>query len=559
MSENPILERNLLALSSCDPALSAIVSSVEPSPEITFLTSRTELPIPAQLINMIPIPFHSKVNPVREGEKYLSVYDGAGYLVFLGFGGGYHITPFLKKPEVSNILIVDRDYRIFRSIIEHIDIRSIIIDPRVTFLIDKETEEITDFILKHYFPVFAGNLKTISLGSRLNIEKEYFQSIVTGIKKIINSIIDDYTVQARFGRKWFINTLLNLKKAEKSTASLKPARKIIITGAGPSLEFQTKLIKKLRKDAFLLATDTSLPTLLHKDILPDCIISIDCQHISYLHFFSGLPEDIPLVLDLASPSILTRLTDNLFFFSSGHPFSQFLSQHWRHFPRIDTSGGNVSHAALSLACELCASEIYLAGIDFSYPDGKTYSRDTYLYPYFRSIENRMLSCESLFFSFILNDKTITKEKTGNTFRYTTQQLLNYKERMETVIKESQVRVIQLDGRGLSLSIKPVSGADEKVAQKTLHMKTLLAQGPAQTDWKTFLTEYCKKVKKLPPPFHPVSKYLFNLSRSERELWITQLPAATFLREYSDLKESDNTELLRETIKWTVKVIHRLLK
>ncbi|MBN1698160.1 MAG: motility associated factor glycosyltransferase family protein [Spirochaetales bacterium] len=555
MPDNPVLERNLLALSSYDPALSALVGAAEPSPEITFLQSKTNLPVPAQLINGIPIPLHSKFDPVREGEKYLSVYREAGYLVFLGFGGGYHITPFLSRSEVSNILIIDRDIRVFRSIIEHIDIRSIIIDPRVTFLIDMDAGQITDFILKHYFPVFAGNLKTISLGSRLNTEKTYFQEIVTGIKNIINPIADDYTVQARFGRKWFINTLFNLAVAEKSTISLKPAEKIIITGAGPSLETQVTRIKRMRREMFLLATDTSLPTLLSSGISPDCVISIDCQQISYLHFFAGLPPDIPLVLDLASPPILTRLGKNLFFFSSGHPFSQYLSQTWRSFPRIDTSGGNVSHAAFSLACELGARQVYLAGIDFSYPDGKSYSRDTYLYPYFHSFENRFFPCESLFFSFIAGDKTLSKEKTGRTFRYTTHQLLNYKEKMESAINDASPQVVQLDGKGLSLSIDH----DKAKPEKPFLMKTLLAQGPVSTDWRSFLRDYSEKLKNLPPPFHPISKYLYHLSRSERQIWITQLPAATYLREYADLKESDNTELLNKTREWTLRVIRRILQ
>ena len=552
---NEILERNLLALSSCDPELSSIIGLTKPNPDIRFINSKTNHLVPAQKIGDTSIPYHSKFDPFREGEKFLDVFQSSGYLVFLGFGAGFHIFPFLNKPEVTQILIIEKDYSIFRAILEQIDLRSIIIDPRVTFLIDMTVQQITYYILSHYYPVIAGNLKTIGLGSRLNIEKEYFHNIIKGIKKIINPIADDYTVQARFGRKWFINTILNLDKAEKSTISLSPVKKVMVTGAGPSLENQIALIKKLKKTTFLIATDTSLPALLHNKIKPDLIISIDCQQIGYHHFLKGLPRDIPLVLDLASPSILTRLTNRFLFFSSGHPFSQFLSNNWRRFPRIDTSGGNVSHAALSLAELLEAKEIYLFGVDFSYPGGKTYCRGTYLYPYFRSIEKKTNPLENLFFFFTFRNANLIKQKAGDTFIYTTKQLLNYKERMETAIKKINAEIFQGEGIGFKLNMNQINHKNTNVH----FMKKLIAQGPASCGWRDFLKEYTQVLKKLPAPTFPVSKYLYNLSQRERELWLTLFPTATYLREYTNHKGDESSKLLKATIKWTINIIHKLLK
>ena len=307
--------------------------------------------------------------------------------------------------------------------------RTLFMEPRVKLLIDASIDDIKKDFFTHYLPVLSGKLKTITLQSRVNLEKKYFTEIVNEIKGIINEIADDYSVQSQFGKKWFINTISNLPKAESSTITLKSAHKVIITGAGPSLENHINQIKKLKTDSFLIATDTSLPFLLSHDIIPDLVISIDCQQTSYHHFLSGYPKNIPLVLDLASPSVLTRLTDNLLFFSSGHPFSQYISREIRSFPKIDISGGNVSHAALSLAEQLNPEEIYLFGIDFSYPQGKSYAKGTYLYPYFGSFENRTQPLESSLFSFLLRNKNIKKEKIGEKYRYTLKSMSSYKERM----------------------------------------------------------------------------------------------------------------------------------
>ena len=160
------------------------------------------------------------------------------------------------------------------------------------------------------------------------------------------------------------------------------------------------------------------------------VVSIDCQHISYNHFLQGYPEEVPLVLDLASPPVLTKLAPKLAFFTSGHPFSQYVNKHWRRFPVIDTSGGNVSHAAVSLADRLGAAKILLFGADFCYPEGKSYARGSYIYPYFRCRESRLSGLESLFMAFLFRGPAGSMERDGG--RYVTRSMLRYRERLEEI-------------------------------------------------------------------------------------------------------------------------------
>jgi len=552
MSEQTILMRNQLALSSFDPQFSSTLSNISATNQVQYLQSKTEHLIPALRFNETLIPLHSRYDPIREGEKLLQNYPANGYLVFLGLGAGYHILPFLKCREVSHILIIDKDLALFRSIIENIDLRALIIDHRVRFLIDLTPEEIKNFILKNYIPSIYGNLRSIPLYSRLNTELEYFQAVVDSIKEIISRVADDYTVQSQFGKKWFSNTIMNLQAAERTTCLLKPYKKILVTGAGPSLEMQIDSIKKNKKDGFLIATDTSLPALLNFDIIPDCVISIDCQQISYHHFIRGLPANTPLVLDLASPPILTRLTDKVIFFSSGHPFSHYVTNNWRMFPAIDTSGGNVSHAAVSLANTLGAEQIFLYGLDFSYPEGKSYVRDTYQYYYFRTYEDRMHPLQALFFTSIFKNKKVIKEQAEDYFRYTTKPMINYKERLEDAIAHMNADVIHVPGKGLPLITKHEHSGRSAVVRK------IFAQGPAYTSWKDFLKDYLEKVRSLKEPYFPVIKYLNDLSNTERDIWTTQYPAAASLREYAFKDDSESSALLKATREWTMAHIEELL-
>lgn len=547
MTENTILKRNLLALSSSDPQLSAQLGYTRPSRSIEFMTARSGEEIPVLNRDGKAVPLHSRYNPVREGEKLLSTVSGGGFLMVLGLGGGYHVLPFLKERGITHIVIIDKDLEMLRGVLERIDLRELLLDPRVKLLIDKPPGEIQDFILKNYIPAISGGLNSISLFSRINMEADYFKQVVGASKEIISPIADDYTVQVKFGQKWFINTITNLEAAEKSTTLLRPLSKVIIAGAGPSLEEQMGRIKKLMtEDTFLIATDTALPTLLSYDVIPNTVISIDCQQISYHHFLKGLPPKVPLVLDLASPPVLTRQTDNLIFFSSGHPFSRFVTNYWRKFPAIDVSGGNVSHAALSLASLLGARTIYLAGVDFSFPGGKTYSRDSYQYSYYRSLENRLTPLESAFFTSIFKNRQVITEHCDGFNRYTTHSMISYKERMEKAISRLSAKVIPMAGKGLPLSMG--SPKKQPAGPQVSH---LFSQGPCGVSWKEFLEKYQSDIEKLNEPNFPVADYLNSLSHFEKDLWTTQYPAAASIREHLFKGNSDQSKLLKATRQWTI--------
>ena len=88
---------------------------------------------------------------------------------------------------------------------------------------------------------------------------------------------------------------------------LNPSSKILIAGAGPSIEKHAANIRKNRNNSLLISTDTALPFLKGENISPDIIISIDCQHITYNHFIGTDSSSIPLVLDLSSPIYLSRI------------------------------------------------------------------------------------------------------------------------------------------------------------------------------------------------------------------------------------------------------------
>ena len=468
-------------------------------------------------------------------------------LLIFGLGGGYHIRPFLKSPRVSSVIVIENNKDEVRSILGNIDLSDIFLDKRVSLWISPDPGEFSAYLLRHYLPVLSGNLQTITLRSRVIMDNDFYSRLTAVVKNTIDQITDDYTVQTHFGKKWFVNTLSNLKKSEKTVYSLKPIKKAYITAAGPSLEKQLGELKEREPDSTLIATDTSLPVLLSNAIKPDLVISIDCQHISYNHFMCGYPEDVPLILDLASPSFLTRFSRLNFFFTSDHPFSRYVSNEFRRFPKIDTSGGNVTHAALSLAELLGAREIYLLGADFSYPFGKPYARESYIYPYFFSRTGRTSGIEDKIFSFVMHNRSINKEKTVKGYRYISKPMIHYKESIERKAAQCHSKVIGLPGDGVKLNF-PLSRKNQN-----REINFVSAGTPYQSS-RDFLRAYKNKIAALPEITEPVNEYMNSLSQEEKEVWVTILPTAAQYRKKTDT----GVEAIQNARLWSLELIRRVL-
>jgi hypothetical protein len=193
-------------------------------------------------------------------------------------------------------------------------------------------------------------------------------------------------------------------------------------------------------------------------------------------------------------------------------------------PVIDTSGGNVGHAAVSLAIGLGAKSIYLFGTDFSYPLGKTYSRGSYLYDYFREREGRTAPLEGSFSNLLYHNTTLRRESTSAGFRYTTGTLTAYRDRFERVFSPYADIIRIIPGPGLPIRLSRGPGLIPRLPGG-LHRNPLGAQ-PTARRIREFLLRYREAVAGLPDeipeqatPSHSDSDTFF----SNRQTFVTLYP------------------------------------
>jgi hypothetical protein len=546
-------ERNLLALSQSDPPLCARFSGAETTlGRYQFVESRSGQPIPALLDSSgAAHPLHSLVDPQKEGRRLVSTLGNEGFIVIFGLGGAFHVQAALERPETSCVTVIDFDINGVAELLASREYIGIFNDPRFRLLVDPGAEALEKHLLERYKPAICGGIAVLPLRTRTDLGQPLFNQTALHIKSAIEAVSADYSVQAYFGQRWFSNIIRNLSRAEQILPALPPIRNAAICAAGPSLDGAIPLLKEKKERPFIIAADTSLPTLLDADLEPDAVVSIDCQHISYYHFMAGLPEHTLLFLDLASPPLVASQSQRPYFFSGGHPLTRYLSRLWRPIPELDTSGANVAYAALSLAEYLGARNIELYGADYSYPEGITYARGSYIRCLFENRQTRKDPLENLHSAFLYRTPLSKRSREDRSWYYETKALAMYRKRLEEKAFSMTARISAVPGRGAPLQLKTLKGFNSNM--EPLRM---FAHGKASMAAAEFLRRYRNGIAALPALTGPAPAYLERISREENIIFTTLLPSmAAIKRRHPDLSIPETAQTARD---YSVEAIDRVI-
>jgi hypothetical protein len=492
-------------------------------------------------------PLHSLIDPKREAERLVStIPQDTGFVIFLGLGGGFAPQAALSGTD-AQVVVIDFDKDGIKELLSAINYAPLLNNTRFSLLTDFTLDEIKTFILANFKPALCGGIKVIPLRTRTEHDFEKFNQAAAVIQEAIEAASADFSVQAHFGLRWFSNIIRNIKNAETACPAFhaEKIREAAIAAAGPSLDGQiTSLAVYKSRGVFIICSDTALPVLLHNGIEPDAVVSIDCQHISYYHFFGCNIQNISLVLDIASPPLLLRFSNLPVFFSGGHPLALYISRYWRPLPLLDTSGGNVTYACLSLAENLGAQNITLFGADFSYIRSQSYARGTYINPYFERKQNRFRPLEALSSAFLYRAPFLPRENENQIYRET-QSLRFYRQKLEEKAAAMNAHINVFPGQGA-----PVNLTNKRAHNSVKTNPVKPAPENSQSGQKSgieFLEQYRGEIAVLPAS---------GLNEKERQIFTTLLPAAAALKHRN--LEIKTSELIEETKRHCIRQIDKIL-
>lgn len=591
---NILYKKNLKALS----ILSSEVAKGKKDISISIETARNRSLVPIIIAeNSDRLQLHSLFNPEAEAEKlYLGSRKEGGFVIIYGLGGGYHITPYLKDVTVENILVIDTGINYLHSLLEKIDFTEIFLNSKIDILIDPDYSVLESVITEKYLPTISGNLDIFHLKNRVLNQSDFFSKITEQINAILKNISVDFASQAFFGKRWFKNIIGNLPYAQETKPfpfiklnSMK--KKAAVIGAGTSLEKQIKHLKSACSTSILIATDTSVKYLLANNIVPDFIVSIDCQHITYNHLLGSGAENIPIIMDIGSPLFLSRFFKNRIYFASGNPLAKMTASKWRNFQFIDTAGGNVGYSAVAVSLAIGITDITLYGIDYSYLNYKPYCRDTFIYKHFDKKSNRLNSSENSVFSFAVGSNLYQTEKKGV---FSNSLMDFYYNSMNSFVKKSNAfirtapeapREIFYSGSGRENIIAPpfrkhiqphscefahrdsyecnyMQRDTAMFSDRSNNVQDFHAPISSMQHWSDFLIQYKSDLKALPLHLSDTKEsfnsYFSRLSNKERELWATLFPVCATIRKEMKNKKVSAAEILSITKNWSLNEIEKTL-
>lgn len=410
------------------------------------IISKTGLEIPV-LKNGKTI--ESRYNPEREADgQILQFEEGSAFFLVIGIGSGILIKKLLENIPSARIIAVEYSDCDLSFLMNLPVVKDLSENDFVSFATNKK---LCDTLCANYLPSRDGNISIYENRVWASENKDKHLEIKKQINLALTKIKSDFSVQAHFGKIWQKNIVKNLKLASKNKLSFfltqsELKKKAAVIAAGPTLD---KTINKLNSDEYyIIATDTAFSALLKNHIIPDCVVSLDGQEVSLNHFMRlglrGLTKTT-FFFDLCSNfTAAKKICDKklrLFYFTSGHPLSEYASLTAKNsFLPLYSGSGTVTISAVDLALKLGFSKIDVFGADFSYSSGKSYTKGTYLDSLYAKASSRILSTEKQFASLMF--RTELKKTKNNT--YTTNILESYKESLENYLKNMNLNFINSD-------------------------------------------------------------------------------------------------------------------
>lgn len=364
----------------------------------SIILSKTGSPIP---IFASERACHSKYNPQKEAEQFISTIFYSDIFIVLGIGGAFHINALQKKFPDAKIIAIEYTNDDIAFLLANSDIvKETISSNNVMFI---PPEKIESVLCENFIPAIYPTLSIVEWRTWKNELPNQSEAILHQINETIKNISQDFATQSRFGKMWQHTILKNIQFLQKNEIPLPPLEKTaIVLAAGPSLEKSIDFIQKNRQNFFVISTDTAYTVLKKNDVFCDAVISIDGQTISATHFLGNHNKKTLFVFDISGnhQAIHTvhKNGNTILFSQNGHPLAQYIEKKSGKnifFP-LDAGNGTVTLSCVDFALKLGFEKIIVSGADFGYIETKTYARGTYLDTLYASSQTKIASFETKF-------------------------------------------------------------------------------------------------------------------------------------------------------------------
>lgn len=349
---------------------------------------------------------HSSYNPQREANGAIEQPEvlEKSTIVFYGFGLGYHVIELAKLHPDKKIVLIEPDPAHFFAALTVLDWTPVFNVEKLILAIGAPAESVLPLI-DSSDSVNIGNTGVsdawyFSIPTFTAHNQPYFDTVKKIIQRNIRKNDINKATLKKFGKLWVNNSVKNLSKMLELNSICDYKDQLsnsdipfIAIGAGPSLEQTLPLMKNLKSKAFLICVETALPMLLKFGIQPDFIILTDPQYWAFRHISGLSAPESTLITEISTwPAIFRFNCKEIRLCSSQLPIGQYFEEKFGTLGNLG-AGGSVASSAWNFA-EFCgAKEIFLTGVDLSFPGKQTHITGSRSEQTLHSVSSRLSSVE----------------------------------------------------------------------------------------------------------------------------------------------------------------------
>lgn len=319
---------------------------------------------------------HSKYKPVKEATDHFKKSFKAGQVyVLFGIGLGY-IVEVLESNQVKkeNIIIIDPLFQELRSMMQ-IDISNIDVLSEVSSL---KIENVLSSKIKNY----ERNIQVICSPNYDKLFPHEYKSVLENVRNFQknNQVLENTTYN--FSEIWQKNYIYNLMELDKSTSFENLKGKytvpIIVASGGPSLSKNLPIVREYRNKMILVASGSTINTLLAAGIPPDYVVSVDGGEANYVHFKNINQKEIKLIYNLSSNYKIQEdwKNEKYAILDSGDlEVQKYIKKVFDITIPCIPGGASVANFAFSCALNMTTGPVALIGQDLAYTNNETHAHN----------------------------------------------------------------------------------------------------------------------------------------------------------------------------------------
>ena len=382
--------QNMAVLNQHNPLLAEELEKAEDVCEELKIETSAAGP-PTLIVNGIYI--HSRRDPELEArrlvERAVESYNagmspggtpGDAPAIVLGFGLGYAVCALAAKFPQRPIIVVEKNAGMIKKALEVLDLGRLFSENRLVFVLGGSGDGITGAL--SLFAGLSGAAPFVIYNRALmDMNRDWYTAVEGRIGTWYSRADINRATRNRFGRRWVRNLSKNLTSM-RDIPGISRLEGILSNGdipvflaaAGPGLDAAGSILGQIFERCIIVAVDTSLRFLLDRGIDPDFVVSVDPQYWNFRHLDRmAAPKTCLIAESAVYPPVLRHNFAGIFLCASFFPLGRFIED--RLDPKGELgAGGSVATSAWDFIRFLGARQLWIAGLDLSFPELKTHFR-----------------------------------------------------------------------------------------------------------------------------------------------------------------------------------------